>query len=112
MMATTTILFAGEPEMLGGLSNERELVKECPPEFLRDNPWSDYASKAFFQGAKIVNWTWKSNDPAERRRQMACFQGLLGTFGIGHNEKESVAGWMLSEMLAEVPEYVPPDKEN
>jgi hypothetical protein len=111
-MATATMLFTGEPERLGGLSNEAELVDACPSEFRRDNPWSDYASDIFFKGAKIANWKWKSDDPTERRRQMACFNGLLGTFGIGHNEKESVAGWMLSEMLAEVPEYVPPDKKN
>ena len=101
-MATPTVLFAGRPEGLGGLSNEEELVKECPPEFLSNNPWSNYASSIFFQGAKVATWKWKSDDPAERRRQMACFKGLLGSF-IDHNEKESVAGWMLSEMLTEVP---------
>ncbi|MGD1003365.1 MAG: hypothetical protein ABR884_02200 [Minisyncoccia bacterium] len=111
-MATASILFIGKPEMLGGLSNEEQLVKECPPEFHKDNPWSNYASELFFKGGKIANWKWKSDDPTERRRQMNCFDGLLGTFGIGHNEKESVAGWMLSEMLAEVPEYVPPEKND
>lgn len=29
--------------------------------------------------------------------------GLLQTFDIPHEDKESVAGWMLSEMLNEIP---------
>ena len=41
---------------------------------------------------------------------MGCFQGVLGTFGLRHEDKEAVAGWMLSEMLAEVPEYIPGKK--
>lgn len=104
-----TPLFGGEPEFLGGLSNENELAVACPDEFKDDNPWSSYAMKLFFSGGKIANWKWKSDDPSERRRQMGCFHSLLGTFGLPHEDKEAVAGWMLSEMLTEVPEYIAPD---
>ena len=107
---TTTRLFAGQPEPFGGLSNENELTKACPPEFKTDNPWSDYAMKLFYQGGNLANWKWKSGDHAERGRQKACFTGFLGTFGVPHEDKEAVAGWMLSEMLTEVPEYVPGKK--
>jgi len=106
-MADTSRLFVGSAGPFGGLSNERELVKSCPDEFKKNNAWSNYASKLFFRGAKIGNWKWKSEDESVRNKQYQCFCGLLGTFGIGHNEKESVAGWMLSEMLTEVPEYIP-----
>jgi len=100
------LLFSGSPEMLGGLTNEDDLAKACPEEFQRDNPWSEYASKLFFMGGSIKNWKWKSEDNKVKGRQFACFRGLLGTFGLPHEDKEAVAGWMLSEMLMEVPEYI------
>ncbi len=107
----TSPLFAGNGQPFGGLSNERELAKLCPPEFKRGNPWSSYASRVFFGGANIANWKWKSDDEAVRRHQKGCFHGLLGTFDLKHEDKEAVAGWMLSEMLTEVPEYVPGKKD-
>lgn len=110
-MATTAVLFAGKPQLFGGLSNECELAEACPAEFKRGNPWSSYARRVFFGGANIANWKWKSSDEAERRHQKACFQALLGTFDLKHQDKEAVAGWMLSEMLTEVPEYVPGKKD-
>jgi hypothetical protein len=100
-------LFAGHPGILGGLSNEDELAKLCPKEFEKNNPWSDYAMKLFFCGGNIANWKWKTDDTVTRRHQRDCFSGLLGTFELSHNDKTAVAGWMLSEMLAEVPAYVP-----
>jgi hypothetical protein len=100
-------LFAGQPGILGGLTNEGELAKLCPKEFKRNNPWSDYATKLFFRGGNIANWKWKSDDVATRRDQAACFCGLLRTFVLLPQDKMAVAGWMLSEMLAELPEYVP-----
>ena len=101
---TATGLFAGQPQVLGGLSNEDELARACPVEFKNRNPWSNYAMRLFYSGGNIANWKWKSNDEAERSRQMGCLHGLLGTFGLPHEDKGAVAGWMLSEMLAEVPE--------
>ena len=110
-MTTTIQLFAGQPEPFGGLSNERDLAKACPPEFKKDNAWSSYASRVFFNGANIANWKWKSTDEAVRRHQKGCFHGLLGTFDLSHQDKEAVAGWMLSEMLTETPKYVPGKKD-
>ena len=101
------LLFEGEPELLGGLSNEDELDGLCPKEFRRRNRWSEYASKLFFCGANISNWKWKSENDEEKRKQLNCFSGLLSSFSISHQGKEAVAGWMLSEMLSEVPEHLP-----
>ena len=100
-------LFAGEPGVFGGLSNEDELVKICPDEFIdRHNKWSEYCSKIFFSGADISNWKWKVEHKTEQLNQLRCFRALLGSFAIKHEHKEAVAGWMLSEMLTEVPEYL------
>lgn len=98
-------LFSGNPSSLGGLSNERELARQCPPKFQqRSNKWSHYASLLFFNGGNISKWNWKSDDKDEREKQLACFKALLGTFDLKHEDKEAVAGWMLSEMLTDVPD--------
>lgn len=100
------LIFAGKAQAFGGLSNERELVSLCPEEFKRRNPWSDYVSKIFFGGANISNWNWKSQDLEKQARQLSCFGCLLGGWGLRHEDKEAIAGWMLSEMLTETPEYI------
>jgi len=107
-VADITILFSGKPGFFGGLSNEMEIAQACPKEFKTGNPWSDYAMRLFVAGGNIANWKWKSEDEAEQQHQRACFNGLLGTFGVSTQEKGAIAGWMLSEMLTEVPEYLPP----
>lgn len=96
-------LFAGEREIFGGLSNEEELVKECPVEFKNGNAWTGYAMSIFYAGGDISDWKWKSPDPAVCQHQLDCFYGLLGSMEIRHQDKTAVAGWMLSEMLEEVP---------
>ena len=102
------ILFEGESGFLGGLSNEAELAKQCPDSFRDRNAWSDYASQIFFNGAKIHSWKFKDPNKEVQIKQFSCFKGLLGTFAIPHEDKEAVAGWMLSEMLMEIPEYIAP----
>jgi len=104
------ILFSGRPGFLGGLSNEEELAQICPKEFKKDNPWSNYASLIFFRGADISNWKWATEGEAIRKVQITCFHGLLRGFDLAHEDKEAVAGWMLSKMLTEVPEYLAPKK--
>jgi len=104
---STDKLFAGEPQILGGLSNERELAELCPDEFKNGNAWSSYAMTLFYRGGNIGNWKWKSDDKEICSHQIGCFKGLLGTFDLRHEDREAVAGWMLSEMLTEVPEHVP-----
>jgi hypothetical protein len=100
-------LFSGTAEPLGGLTNEAELAELCPSEFKEANDWSIFAM-ALFAGVagEVKDFEWKTDDVEVRKHQSECFRGLLGTFGLGHYEKESVAGWMLSEMLDEVPERV------
>ena len=102
-MAESSALFSGRPLPFGGLSNEKELLAACPQEFRDGNRWSDYALTCFMEGGNAADWAWKSDDESERRRQRACLLGLLGTFELSHEDKAAVAGWMLSEMLAQVP---------
>jgi hypothetical protein len=105
-------LFAGHRLLFGGLSNEADLAKELPVEFKLGNAWSSLAMGIFYNGCDTSNWKWKSPDPKVRKHQMDCFNGLLQSFEIDHFVKGPVAGWMLSEMLVEVPERIPlPEKE-
>ncbi len=103
-------LFSGNPGFFGGLSNEDELASICPAEFKEDNPWSKFGTRLFLEGANTRNWEWKSDDKLIRHKQFECLSGILGSF-IEHEDKEAVAGWMLSEMLSKVPEYLPPKEE-
>lgn len=104
-------LFSGVASPFGGLSNEQELVKLCPEKFKKENDWGEYAIKIFYSGGIISKWKYKNTDKKEQNKQRACFKGLLSTFGIPHEDKEAVSGWMLSEMLTEVPKYIPRDKD-
>ena len=96
-------MFSGKASVLGGLSNENRLAEICPDEFKKDNKWSDLANKIFFSGADTINWNYKSFSKEEQKKQKTCLIGVLKTFGLSHEDKESVAGWMLFEMLNEIP---------
>lgn len=97
-------LFAGSPSFLGGLSNERELVPLIPDEFRRhENPWLQLANSIFFNGASMKQWSFRSDDAAVVRRQLDCFKAALQGFDLSHQDKEALCGWMLSEILEEVP---------
>lgn len=104
-------MFTGESSYFGGLSNEIELAEKCPEEYKTDNLWSQYAMMLFFRGGNISNWEWQSEDIEECKKQRACFHALMGSFGLPHEDKEAVAGWMLSKMLKKVPEYLPQEEK-
>lgn len=104
---STEQLFQGQADIFGGLSNELELSRLCPHEFLEDNPWSTYVNKLFTQTGNRANWKWKSDDINTQGEQLSCFDGLLNSSLLKPSKKIAIAGWMLSEMLMEVPEFVP-----
>jgi hypothetical protein len=107
------LLFGGFPYdsggIYGGLSNQDELVKACPEEFKNENSkWSLYVGKLIESGGKTENWKWQIDDNYERGRMYSFFKTLLkNTGGLPAADCRAVAGWMLSEMLTEVPEYIP-----
>ncbi|MFA5098617.1 MAG: hypothetical protein WC461_00115 [Candidatus Paceibacterota bacterium] len=100
-------LFSGEHISHGGLSNAGELADICPAVFQNDNSWSRYARKLFYLGGNITGWKWKLNDEEKQRHQFICFQAILVSFKLGIEARWGVAGWMLSEMLSELPTHVP-----
>jgi hypothetical protein len=110
------MLFAGKANPFGGLSNEQELALECRNSEFRihwtTNDWCEYVTKVFFGGADTSNWKWKSNEADTKTLQKTYFNSLLGGWGLKHEDKTAVAGWMLSEMLSELPKYLSPKKES
>lgn len=98
------MLFEGVPQPMGGLTNEVALTRACPEEFRHRNPWTEYAMHLFYEGGDISNWEFKATNKEIQNKQFRCFRAFLGTFGVAHQDKEAVAGWMLSEMLVRVPE--------
>ncbi len=111
MQAANAVLFAGFPSD-NDLSNEDVLIAMCPEEFKSENCWSIYAMMLYFHGGHIRNWSWKSNDLAVKQHQLKCFKAVLATCGFRHEEREAIAGWMLSDMLTTCPEYEPIPREN
>lgn len=107
-MGNSKILFEGEA-MLSGLSNERELAKACPEKFKKhwmNDPWCKMAMNIFYCGGVINHWKWRTKEMAVFKKQFGCFRALLSGFGLSHEDKIAVAGWMLSEMLTEVPAHI------
>ena len=107
------ILFTGEAQPTGGLSNEDELAVACPPEFDSNNPWAQYAERLFYLGADISSWEYTDETPDKARPKLLRLHALLGSFELDQDRKFAVAGWMLSIMLSALPEFVPlPPEEN
>ena len=96
------ILFSGQIS-LSGLSNWQEIVEATPPEFTCTNEWSEYAMNLFYSGGSMKGWKFRTTDSIERARQAMYLQALLGDFRPAHEDKEAAAGWMLSQILTEVP---------
>jgi len=97
-------LFLGTPSRFGGLSNEDDLAANTPAEFRKSsNPWTKAANTCFFLGADTRLWKWRTTEPEDRLEQLACFKAALSGWDLSHEQKEALCGWMLSEMLTEVP---------
>lgn len=105
---STHELFSGVPHSSGGLSNEEQLVKRCPPRFWFGNPWSKFARLFHAKGADVRQWTWRVQDTRAQTKQLHCLVGILGSQNLPEHLKVATAGWMLSEMLVELPEHYPP----
>ena len=96
--------FVGKALPFGGTSADHELDAALPDEHL-SGEWSDFAQKLFFEGSDGVNsWPFVDDDAEVVQQKLNLLRGLLGSFELDHERKMAVGGWMLSEMLATVPE--------
>jgi hypothetical protein len=101
----------------GRLTNEISLIRDCPLEFQTPiNPWTDYVLTLFKNGGGMfTNWEWqrfyaneRANE-AEKSKRQRCFADMFRTSNSSFPpaKRATVLGWMLSEMLVEVPVYKP-----
>lgn len=96
--------------VFGGIPNYDEVLAACPKEFRDFNPWSDLAEKIFFFGLRedaIRKIGIKATSQEEADMKWAYFRTWLGSFAPKHQDKVAVCGWLLSLMLAELPQYDP-----
>jgi hypothetical protein len=102
----TNVLFSGHRTHRGGLSNEQELAKLCPSQFLdTQDPWHHYVAESDRVGWDRTKWKWKTTDPAVQTQQEECLDALLdGSYErLSITMRRVIAAWMLSEMLEDVP---------
>src|SRR5450755_734641 len=85
----------------------RMLVRMCPKGFYdSNNSWSSYVAALLSRGGvtEELNWKWKrSSSDIERTRQRRNLSEVLTEEMLVPSNRRAIAGWMLSEMLAEVP---------
>lgn len=94
-----------------------ELYRQCPTQFRQpDNEWNRFAADSRRGGgADGTKWRPRSKDPEVVTRQMGCFLAITATTVMDNSPvmqrmQDAVAAWMLHEMLAELPIYVPLDR--
>ena len=91
-----------------------ELYKKCPVDFRRlDNTWNQLAASIRIGGG-VDGTAWKprSKDPEVITNQAICLLAVTSATVIDRSAEvqhmqDSVAAWMLHEMLAERPTYLP-----
>jgi hypothetical protein len=86
-----------------------ELVDVCPAEFRRDNKWSNFAVKLFVtmraddRASDHRQWEWQLDPGPELERRFARFREVCRNVNLPPDEHKAVAGWMLHELLFDVP---------
>jgi hypothetical protein len=106
---TESFMFEGEL-IKGRLSNEIWLHKNCPQEFYDPrNEWTAYARNIFAEGGDFRNWNRKQEHAVEQEKKSICFVNLLYSANslLRPEVRIFILGWMLSEMLTEVPIHRP-----
>ena len=101
------MLFDGEVRC-GALSNVFELVELVPEEFSPENEWYQYVEHLYAKGGQEYDASWKArSDFVESLwyHTRKCFKYAFMDSRIPREKRFALCGWMLSEMLAEVPEH-------
>jgi hypothetical protein len=88
----------------GGINllDVKQVLRECPDEFKKTGPWTRFAAKLMIIGLDSSNWKWKISSE-ERYKWIIKLVYLRGSPNFTIEDKMYIGGWMLSEMLSEVP---------
>ncbi len=110
-------MFSGELSQTGPikrLSNHEELAASCPEQFKDYNdPWTSYILDFFLDPDHDTSkWKWKTDNRVVRESQRERFMCVLKSLALTMEDRNCVSGWMLSEMLSEVPSHIPAEAVN
>jgi hypothetical protein len=97
------ILFSGDADGMGGLSNEEDLVRLCPKEFNMGNSWCVRIYNMTYEVMDTHSWKWREKNPDKQKHQLDCLKNMMSSLFVPFDEKVAVGGWMLSKMLLEIP---------
>lgn len=98
-------LFSGPSVPQRELTEEEKLAAKCSEEFRSyDNEWTTYIAHGSYFGFHETTWKWKS-DEQSREDQRKRLYSVLESRYLTNREKHSTAGWLLSQMLMEVPPH-------
>jgi len=87
----------------GKVKKIKVALKDCPEEFKRDNQFTLYAAK-YIRNADKSNWKWKvSFEEKEITFWYPRFRHMMLSANNDIDDRIIFGGWMLSEMLVEVP---------
>ncbi|OGI60717.1 hypothetical protein A2641_02350 [Candidatus Nomurabacteria bacterium RIFCSPHIGHO2_01_FULL_37_25] len=100
----TKLLFPDNPNDISRHENILKLIENCPEEFFdNQNPWVRYANRIILGIGGYEKFEWRSKDTKIQEKQLACFRRVV-YWGVKYELKETIAGWMLSEMLTTYPD--------
>ena len=93
---------------------EEALRQQCPPPrfFEVHNPWVIVATKVYVQGAVIEEWKWRKISPYDRSMVFGLFHLLGSSKTLEPQIKCAIGGWILSDLLEEIPVHIPVQKTN
>ncbi len=86
----------------GWQTNVSKLQDYYLRKFRIENDWSKAAMK--LSGPTYpASWKWKQIDPVVRQRCYIGLMSIISSFWLSREDKAAIAGWILSEILHEVP---------
>jgi hypothetical protein len=100
MKKVSEVLFGGKINLL----DMNQALRDCPAEFKNGSDWSTYVGKCI-NGLHTADWKWKIPSGDERGIWLGRLAFLLYSPKFRIEDRICIGGWMLSEMLKEIPEY-------
>ena len=82
------------------------LPGELFPGNIVNNQWLRYIKDVFLRDFNTSGWKWKSENKEVQKMQLNFFSIIFMASRLPLERRVAIAGWMLSEMLKEVPKSI------
>ncbi len=98
------LLFVARVQPDGTIRDPDVLVGACPQVFQEGNRWVECAKRLEPKvDMDVCDWIWKDEDPQIRGTQLQVLLAIQWS-DLKKEDRHAIAGWVLSEMLQEVPQ--------